>query len=78
MSFFYRSIDNTNHAKLHNLELLGNGDSEVITYNGEKLPINLLNTFNLQFNKDSVKYKDTNGIYYDILHQNTVLHNVMP
>ena len=77
MSFFYRSIDNTNHAKLHNLELLGNGDSEVITYNGEKLPINLLNTFNLQFNKDSVKYKDTNGTYYDILHQNSQLNPIV-
>jgi hypothetical protein len=75
MAFFYRSVDNTNVAKLHNLELLSNGDNnKVITYDGEKLPINLLDTFLLQFNKDSVKYKDVDGVYYDLLHQNSQLN----
>jgi hypothetical protein len=78
MSFYYRSIDNTNRAKLHNLELLSNGDTdEVITYDGGKLPINLLDTFNLQFTKDSVKYKDEDGKYYDILHQNSQLNPIV-
>ena len=78
MSFFYRSIDNTNRAKLHNLELLSGGDSnKVITYDGEKLPITLLDTYNLQFDKDSVKYKDIDGKYYDILHQNSQLNPIV-
>jgi hypothetical protein len=74
MSIFSRTIDNTYKLKLHSLELLSNGDSEVITLDGNKLPINLLNTFNLQFNKDTIKYLDTDGNYYDILHQNSQLN----
>lgn len=74
MSIFSRTIDNTYKLKLHSLELLSNGDSEVITLDGNKLPINLLNTFNLQFNKDTIKYLDTDGKYYDILHQNSQLN----
>ena len=69
-----RTKDNTNKIKAHTVELLSGGGTRPLLYNGKPFPINLLDTFNLQFSNSTIRIKDdTDGVYYDVLHQNSQL-----
>lgn len=69
-----RSIDNTLKGQFHTLELEKNGNDNPIKYDGGRLPITYLETYNFLVNETQVLIKDTtNGLYYDVLHANSEL-----
>ena len=68
-----RSFDNTLRAKFHSLELEKNGNTNPIKYDNGKLPITFLETFKLLVTPTNVLIKDSNDLYYDVLHSNSEL-----
>jgi len=69
-----RSIDNCLRGKFHTLELEKNGDEPPLTFDGAKLPLTYLETYNFLVNSTQVLIRDTtDNQYYDVLHANSEL-----
>jgi len=69
-----RSIDNCLRGKFHTLELERNGDEPPLTFDGGKLPLAYLETYNFLVNSTQVLIRDAaDGQYYDVLHANSEL-----
>jgi hypothetical protein len=69
-----RSIDNCLRGRFHALDLERNGSDLPLTFDGGKLPLTYLETYNFLVTPTQVLIRDvTNSQYYDVLHANSEL-----
>lgn len=66
-----RTPDNVNRLRLNQLSMVDTSSLPPITLNGERFPVDLLDTKRLRFTDGGVEFLDDNGKWYSILHANS-------